>query len=194
MTQSLGKVVVHGSKLCEQALHHNHDCSHLTSEPLQVLFCKLCQDQRDMYRAYLNSQEVDAIFAGNRTALAGIDILRKICNHPDLIERSKWEGSDLYGKPERSGKLTVAMKVGIHCPVAVFSASVSYLAVPLAYSLNQTEESGYILSLNEHCTVICWCLSGCILSLGTTQMYVCICVCVTLRLLRCCQLKAIEGC
>ena len=77
-----------------------------------------------MYRAYLNSQEVDAIFAGNRTALAGIDILRKICNHPDLIERSKWEGSDLYGKPERSGKLTVAMKVGIHCPVVVFSASV----------------------------------------------------------------------
>lgn len=64
-----------------------------------------------MYRAYLNSQEVDAIFAGNRAALAGIDILRKICNHPDLIERSKWENSELYGKPERSGKLTVTMKV-----------------------------------------------------------------------------------
>ena len=67
-----------------------------------------------MYRAYLNSQEVDAIFAGNRAALAGIDILRKICNHPDLIERTKWEGSELYGKPERSGKLTVAMKVTHH--------------------------------------------------------------------------------
>ena len=64
-----------------------------------------------MYRAYLNSQEVDAIFAGNRQALAGIDILRKICNHPDLLERTKWEGSEEYGKPERSGKLTVLMKV-----------------------------------------------------------------------------------
>ena len=71
-----------------------------------------------MYRAYLNSQEVDAIFAGNRQALAGIDILRKICNHPDLLERTKWEASEEYGKPERSGKLTVLMKVipdGLHC-------------------------------------------------------------------------------
>lgn len=64
-----------------------------------------------MYRAYLNSQEVDAIFAGNRQALAGIDILRKICNHPDLLERTKWEGSEEYGRPEKSGKLTVLMKV-----------------------------------------------------------------------------------
>lgn len=83
---------------------------------MQVLFCKLCKDQRDMYRAYLNSQEVDAIFAGNRQALAGIDILRKICNHPDLLERTKWEASEEYGKPEKSGKLTVLMKVGHALP------------------------------------------------------------------------------
>lgn len=76
-----------------------------------MLFCKLCKDQRDLYRAYLNSQEVDAIFAGNRQALAGIDILRKICNHPDLLERTKWEASEEYGKPDKSGKLTVLMKV-----------------------------------------------------------------------------------
>ena len=76
-----------------------------------MLFCKLCKEQRDLYRAYLNSQEVDAIFAGNRQALAGIDILRKICNHPDLLERTKWETSEEYGKPEKSGKLTVLMKV-----------------------------------------------------------------------------------
>ena len=82
-----------------------------------------------MYRAYLNSQEVDAIFAGNRAALAGIDILRKICNHPDLIERTKWEGSDLYGKPERSGKLTVAMKVCIVCTAAGLSWAVLHVAV-----------------------------------------------------------------
>ena len=75
-----------------------------------------------MYRAYLNSQEVDAIFAGNRAALAGIDILRKICNHPDLIERTKWEGSEQYGKPERSGKLTVTMKVTSHCCTDLYTA------------------------------------------------------------------------
>ena len=85
---------------------------------VQVLFCKLCKDQRDLYRAYLNSQEVDAIFAGNRQALAGIDILRKICNHPDLLERTKWEGSEEYGRPEKSGKLTVLMKVTCACTCA----------------------------------------------------------------------------
>lgn len=46
-----------------------------------------------------------------RNALAGIDILRKICNHPDLLQRAQWEGSDDYGNPKRSGKLTVALKV-----------------------------------------------------------------------------------
>ena len=48
-----------------------------------------------------------------KNALAGIDILRKICNHPDLLQRKQWESTDKYGDPVRSGKLTVAMKV---CP------------------------------------------------------------------------------
>ena len=45
-----------------------------------------------------------------RNALAGIDILRKICNHPDLLQRLRWEGAEKYGDPVRSGKLTVALK------------------------------------------------------------------------------------
>ena len=49
--------------------------------------------------------------AGDKNALAGIDILRKICNHPDLLERTKYQGTEDYGNPERSGKLTVALKV-----------------------------------------------------------------------------------
>ena len=52
---------------------------------------------------------------GNRNALAGIDILRKVCNHPDLLQRAKWEASEGYGAPERSGKLTVALKVRALC-------------------------------------------------------------------------------
>ena len=46
-----------------------------------------------------------------KNALAGIDILRKICNHPDLLQRKQWESTKQYGDPVRSGKLTVAMKV-----------------------------------------------------------------------------------
>ncbi len=53
-----------------------------------------------------------------RNALAGIDILRKICNHPDLLQRAKWEGAPDYGNPARSGKLTVAMKARDHAFVS----------------------------------------------------------------------------
>lgn len=53
-----------------------------------------------------------------RNALAGIDILRKICNHPDLLQRRQWEGTEKYGNPVRSGKLVVALKVSaaLSCP------------------------------------------------------------------------------
>ena len=52
----------------------------------QVLFCRLSPEQRELYRAYLASKDVEAILAGDRNALAGIDVLRKICNHPDLLQ------------------------------------------------------------------------------------------------------------
>ncbi|KAL4452053.1 hypothetical protein ABPG75_007715 [Micractinium tetrahymenae] len=80
----------------------------------QVLFCTLTQEQRALYRGYLSSKELQEIFAGSRTALAGIDILRKTCNHPDLLERAKWEAAEDYGNPERSGKMQVLAKVLRH--------------------------------------------------------------------------------
>ena len=52
----------------------------------QVLFCRLSPEQRELYRAYLACKDVEAILAGDRNALAGIDVLRKICNHPDLLQ------------------------------------------------------------------------------------------------------------
>lgn len=51
-----------------------------------MLFCRLSPEQRELYRAYLASKDVEAILAGDRNALAGIDVLRKICNHPDLLQ------------------------------------------------------------------------------------------------------------
>ena len=76
-----------------------------------MLFCKLTGEQRDLYRAYLASKEVESILAGDRNALAGIDVLRKTCNHPDLLQRTTWEGVQTYGDPERSGKMLVTLKV-----------------------------------------------------------------------------------
>lgn len=73
----------------------------------QVLFCKLSDIQRKAYERFIRSEEVNSILDGRRHVLSGIDILRKICNHPDLIE----DESDMqvvdYGAADKSGKLIV---------------------------------------------------------------------------------------
>ncbi|OTB07222.1 hypothetical protein M426DRAFT_318255 [Hypoxylon sp. CI-4A] len=74
----------------------------------QVLFCKLTATQRDAYELFLKSKELDAILLGQRNSLYGIDILRKICNHPDLMDANlkKKEGY-IWGAPHKSGKMQV---------------------------------------------------------------------------------------
>ncbi|KAJ1974747.1 DNA repair protein rhp26, partial [Dimargaris xerosporica] len=51
----------------------------------QVLFCNLTPAQRCVYQEFLNSGEMESILEGRRQMLYGIDIVRKICNHPDLL-------------------------------------------------------------------------------------------------------------
>ncbi|OJD20755.1 hypothetical protein ACJ73_07909 [Blastomyces percursus] len=75
----------------------------------QVLFCKLTKIQRSAYEAFLGSNEMSSILRGRREALYGIDMLRKICNHPDLPEHrtlSK-KSSYNYGSASKSGKMQV---------------------------------------------------------------------------------------
>jgi DNA excision repair protein ERCC-6 len=73
----------------------------------QVLFCKLTPLQRTVYEDFLQSKEMDSIFEGKKQILYGIDILRKICNHPDLLLRKEMEASREYGLPSKSGKMLV---------------------------------------------------------------------------------------
>lgn len=80
----------------------------------QVLFCGLTPEQLELYRSYLASTEVAEILQGGRQALAGIDILRKICNHPDLLERLAQSAAEDYGAPARSGKLSVTCRLLSH--------------------------------------------------------------------------------
>ncbi|WPT17739.1 DNA excision repair protein CSB [Picochlorum sp. SENEW3] len=80
----------------------------------RVLFCSLTNVQRDMYVSYLASKELGEILNGDRGALIGIDILRKICNHPDLLEKGAWDSTQDYGNLERSGKMLVLDKVLAH--------------------------------------------------------------------------------
>lgn len=85
--------------------------AHLTKKTEHVLFCSLTEEQRKAYRAFLASSDVEQIFEGNRNSLYGIDILRKICNHPDLLERDHSATHPDFGNPERSGKLKVVSQV-----------------------------------------------------------------------------------
>ena len=72
----------------------------------QVLFCKLTGGQRKAYETFLGSDEVSSILHKRRQSLYGIDVLRKICNHPDLLDKGlgKKAGYD-FGNPKLSTKL-----------------------------------------------------------------------------------------
>uniref|UniRef100_A0A7N0U8W1 Uncharacterized protein n=1 Tax=Kalanchoe fedtschenkoi TaxID=63787 RepID=A0A7N0U8W1_KALFE len=85
--------------------------AHLPKKSEHVLFCSLTPEQRSAYRAFLASSDVEQIFEGNRNSLYGIDVMRKICNHPDLLEREHACNNPDYGNPERSGKMKVVSQV-----------------------------------------------------------------------------------
>ena len=75
----------------------------------QVLFCKLTKLQREAYENFLSSDEMKAVMNHQKQALFGVDILRKICNHPDLQEHrvlSVKPGYN-YGSGAKSGKMQV---------------------------------------------------------------------------------------
>ncbi|CAK7264392.1 DNA repair protein rhp26 [Sporothrix epigloea] len=74
----------------------------------QVLFCKLTEPQRQAYELFLKSDEMNAILRKARQSLYGIDILRKVCNHPDLLEpHLKIKEGYHWGNPNKSGKMQV---------------------------------------------------------------------------------------
>lgn len=85
--------------------------AHLPKKTEHVLFCSLTSEQRSVYRAFLASSEVEQIFDGNKNSLYGIDVMRKICNHPDLLEREHSCRNPDYGNPDRSGKMKVVTQV-----------------------------------------------------------------------------------
>ncbi|XP_061367472.1 protein CHROMATIN REMODELING 8 isoform X2 [Gastrolobium bilobum] len=82
------------------------------ASPLQVSTAySLTAEQVSAYRAFLASTDVEQILDGQRNSLYGIDVMRKICNHPDLLEREHAFTNPDYGNPERSGKMKVVAQV-----------------------------------------------------------------------------------
>ncbi|KAL8698988.1 MAG: hypothetical protein Q9224_001609 [Gallowayella concinna] len=83
--------------------------SDLPKKTEQVLFCKLTKPQREAYESFLSSDDLKSIMNGKRQVLFGIDLLRKICNHPDLQDHrhlSIKPGYN-YGAGTKSGKMQV---------------------------------------------------------------------------------------
>ncbi|KAG0331739.1 hypothetical protein BG000_010635 [Podila horticola] len=73
----------------------------------QVLFCKLTPPQRVAYEDFLRSNEMTSIMDGKRHALFGIDVVRKICNHADILGRELHQNDPDYGDCAKSGKMVV---------------------------------------------------------------------------------------
>ncbi|XP_075010727.1 DNA excision repair protein ERCC-6 isoform X3 [Calonectris borealis] len=83
----------------------------------QVLFCRLTDEQRQVYQNFINSKEVYQILNGDMQIFSGLVALRKICNHPDLfsggprilrgVPDAEVEEADQFGYWKRSGKMVV---------------------------------------------------------------------------------------
>ncbi|KAI1355709.1 SNF2 family N-terminal domain-containing protein [Xylaria sp. FL0043] len=74
----------------------------------QVLFCKLTKLQYETYRLFLDSKEMGDVLKGTTQSFFGIDRLRKICNHPDLVDPNvKARHPQDWGAPSKSGKMQV---------------------------------------------------------------------------------------
>lgn len=61
------------------------EVSRMPGKTEHVLFCRLSKRQRAMYEAYIKSDDVIKVLRGSAQLFAAITVLRKICNHPDLV-------------------------------------------------------------------------------------------------------------
>lgn len=82
----------------------------LPSKNEQVLFCTLTDEQRQVYRSYLDTCGKFIQTHNKKDIFVSLINLRKICNHPDLFTGGPTEeslNSDCFGYYKRSGKMKV---------------------------------------------------------------------------------------
>jgi DNA excision repair protein ERCC-6 len=116
------------------------EISRMPGKTEHVLFCRLSQRQRMLYESFLRSDEVTKVIRGSNQMFSAITVLRKICNHADLVcdpDKSSFDSfmkngfvkeADLHGDDddfsdsddeigneesltERAGKLEVLSKI-----------------------------------------------------------------------------------
>ena len=63
---------------------------HLGSVPVKyehVVFCRLSDFQLALYRLFISSPEIKSLLRGTQSQpLKAINILKKLCNHPELLD------------------------------------------------------------------------------------------------------------
>ena len=84
-------------------------CLSLPSKNEQVLFCKLTDEQRELYKSYVESSAVKEIIRGSTQIFVGLINLRKICNHPNIFNKCSElnQSKEDFGYYKRSGKMIV---------------------------------------------------------------------------------------
>jgi len=63
----------------------NLSSPHLSSPPLPPLLRRLSSRQRQLYESFIMGSEVAAVVRGRMRCFRAIGVLRKLCNHPDLV-------------------------------------------------------------------------------------------------------------
>ena len=96
------------------------DVLHLPAKQEQVLFCHLTHEQYQLYVQFLETEQVRRAksISSDRKVLGAVffalSVLRKLCNHPDLLIKSTEDGNeareDLWDF-EKSGKMKVLSEI-----------------------------------------------------------------------------------
>ena len=87
--------------------------SDLPKKTERVLFCRLTKPQREAYESFLAGDDMRSIYSGKRNVLYGVDMLRKICNHPDLQDHRGLSAKPdyKYGAAAKSGKMVIVKEL-----------------------------------------------------------------------------------
>jgi SNF2 family DNA or RNA helicase len=80
-----------------------HVTFHFFFRHFQVLFCSLTDEQRQLYKQFLRSDDVSFVLHEKREGgkyrarlLVALTALRKICNHPDLFLYSQAQTVNIF--------------------------------------------------------------------------------------------------
>ena len=78
---------------------------HLPDKNEQVLFCRLTEYQCELYADYIRSKTVQRMLERGKEVFAGLNALRKLCNHPDLVTNDycEYRSTGEAGKEEEEG-------------------------------------------------------------------------------------------